>query len=48
MRNFDVLVDAKLPSVMFDVKDSCEFCLDNRIFRANGEIATFESGTNKP
>lgn len=48
MRSFDVFVDAKLPKVKFEARDSCELAREKRALRAIGESVTFESGTKMP
>lgn len=37
-----------LPTVKFDARDSWELARDKRDLRANGESATFDSGTKRP
>lgn len=45
-RSFEVLVEAKLPSVKFDARDSCE--PERRARREIGDKATFDSGMKIP
>lgn len=43
-----MLVDVILIDVMFEARDSCELACDMRDLRANGDNATFASGTKIP
>jgi hypothetical protein len=46
IRNFEVVVEVKLPKVIFDKIDSDEFWRRN--FLAIGESSTFAIGTKSP
>lgn len=43
-----MLVDAKLPNVKFDARDSCELARDKRDLREIGDNETLLSGTKSP
>lgn len=43
-----MFVDAKLPNVKFDARDSCEFARDKRDLREIGDKDTLLIGTKRP